>query len=124
MDAADREARTQRAEYVQAAVDGRNVTSGAESTIPTPRSDDELNAPLSRLADDRETIAEPSINEFEAEIDEAVNDLFELTDQAREAVEAYLDVFYYRFTPVRGQIQACAVRCTLYVEDGVSDRLR
>ena len=32
----NREARTRRAEYVHAAVDGRNVTSGEEMTVPIP----------------------------------------------------------------------------------------
>ena len=36
----DREARKRRAEYVHAAVDGRNATSGEETTIPILRSDD------------------------------------------------------------------------------------
>jgi len=71
----------------------QNVKSGAETTIPIPRSDDGVDALLSRLADDRETVAETSIEELEAEIDEAVYDLFELTDEEREVVEEYLDVF-------------------------------
>jgi hypothetical protein len=33
------------------------------------------------------------IKELEAEIDDAVDDLFELSDEEREVVEAYLDVF-------------------------------
>lgn len=45
------------------------------------------------MADDRETVTETSIEEREAEIDEAVYDLFELTDAEREVVEEYLDVF-------------------------------
>ena len=79
---------------------------------------------LSRLADDRATVAETSIEEREVAIDDAVYDLFELSDEEREVVEAYLNVFYYRFRPVRGQIQERGGRYTLYVEDGVSDRLR
>ena len=93
MYAADRKARKQRAEYVRAAVDGRNVKSGEETTIPIPRSDDGVAALLSTLADDHETVAETSIEELEAEIDEAVYDLFELTPEEREIVEEYLEVF-------------------------------
>lgn len=93
MYADDREARKQRAEYVRAAVDGRNVKSGAETTIPIPRSDDGVAALLATLADDRETVDETSIEELEAEIDEAVYDLFELTPEEREVVEEYLEVF-------------------------------
>ena len=48
---------------------------------------------LSRLAADRETVAETSIEELEAAIDEAVYDLFELSDEEREVVEEYLEVF-------------------------------
>lgn len=36
----DREARKMRAEYVRATVDGRNVKSGEETSIPIPRSDE------------------------------------------------------------------------------------
>ena len=73
-----REARTRRAEYVHAAVDGRNVTSGEETTVPIPRSDDGVAELLDRL---------------EAEIDRAVYDLFELTEDERGVVEDYLEVF-------------------------------
>ena len=76
------------------------------------------------MDDDRATVAETRIEELEAEIDEAVYDLFELSDEEREVVEAYLNVFYCRFRPVRGQIQERGGRYTLYVEDRVSDRLR
>jgi len=93
MYADDRQARKQRAEYVRAAVDGRNVKSGAETTIPIPRSDDGVAALLATLANDRETVAETSIEELEAEIDQAVYDLFELTPEEREVVEEYLEVF-------------------------------
>ncbi|TQQ83076.1 restriction endonuclease [Halonotius terrestris] len=93
MYADDRQARKQRAEYVRAAVDGRNVKSGAETTIPIPRSDDGVTALLATLADDRETVADTSIEDLEAEIDQAVYDLFELTPEEREVVEEYLEVF-------------------------------
>ena len=41
----------------------------------------------------RATVAETSIEQVEAAIDDAVDDLFELSDEEREVVEAYLDVF-------------------------------
>jgi hypothetical protein len=78
---------------IRAAVNGRNVKNGAETTIPIPRSDDGVATLLSRLAADRETVAETSIEELEAEIDDAVYDLFELSDEEREVVEEYLEVF-------------------------------
>ena len=45
------------------------------------------------MDDDRATVAETRIEELEAEIDEAVYDLFELSDEEREVVEEYLEVF-------------------------------
>ncbi len=93
MDAADREAEKRRAEYVRAAVDGRTVTRGEKTTIPIPRSDEDVETLLDELAADRRTIEATSIDELEARIDEAVYELFELTDDEREIVETYLDVF-------------------------------
>ncbi len=93
MYAADHKARKRRAEYVHAAVDGRNVKSGEETTVPIPRTDEGVETVLDELAADRQTVDETSIDELEAEIDEAVYDLFELTEDEREVVEAYLDVF-------------------------------
>ncbi len=89
----DREARMSRAEYVHAAVDGRNVKSGEETTIPIPRSDDGVEELLSRLNDDRDEVAATNIDDLEAEIDDAVYDLFDLTEDEREVVEDYLEVF-------------------------------
>lgn len=89
----DREARKKRAEYVHAAVDGRNVKSGEETTIPIPRTDDGVEDLLAKLEADRQTVEETSIEDLEAEIDEAVYDLFELTEDEREVVEEYLEVF-------------------------------
>ena len=65
----DREARTRRAEYVHAAVDGRNATSGEETTIPIPRSDDGIEELLDRLEADREEVERTDIEDLEAEID-------------------------------------------------------
>nr|WP_236039586.1 N-6 DNA methylase [Halomicroarcula salinisoli] len=89
----DREARKRRAEYVHAAVDGRNVKSGEETTIPIPRSDDGVVELLNRLDDDRDEVAATNIEELEGEIDDAVYDLFNLTEEEREVVEDYLEVF-------------------------------
>ena len=89
----DRAARKRRAEYVHAAVDGRNVTSGAETTVPIPRSDSGVGELLDRLNADREAVARTDIAALEAEIDAAVYDLFALTDEERAVVEEYLDVF-------------------------------
>ena len=89
----DREARKTRAEYVLAAVDGRNVKSGEEMTIPIPRSDSGVEELLDRLDDDRTEVEQTNIDDLEAEIDDAVYDLFDLTEEERKVVEDYLEVF-------------------------------
>jgi len=48
---------------------------------------------LARLEADRETVAAMNIGNLEADIDEAVYNLFDLTDDEREVVEEYLTVF-------------------------------
>jgi len=82
-----------RAEYVLAAVDGRNVQSGEEMTIPIPRTDDGVEALLDRLETDRLEVQQTNIQELEAQIDEAVYDLFDLKKDEREVIEDYLEVF-------------------------------
>jgi len=89
----DREARKARARYVHAAVDGRSVRSGDTTTIPIPRSDEGVADLLAQLEADRERVAETDIEALEHEIDEAVYDLFDLTDDEREVIEEYLEVF-------------------------------
>lgn len=89
----DREERKRRAEYVRAAVDGRNVKSGEETTIPIPRRDAGVEELLARLEADHEEVRETDIAALEAEIDEAVYDLFDLTDEERDVIEEYLEVF-------------------------------
>jgi hypothetical protein len=89
----DREARKRRAEYVHAAVDGRSVKSGEEMTIPIPRSDDGVVELLERLEADRAKVEETDIAELEAEIDDAVYDLFDITAEERAVVEDYLEAF-------------------------------
>lgn len=89
----DREARRTRAEYVRVAVDGRNVKSGEETTVPIPRNDGGVAALLGHREDDLEAVERTDVEALEAEIDAAVYDLFDLSDGEREVVEAYLDVF-------------------------------
>ena len=74
-------------------MDGRNVKSGEEMTVPIPRSDDGVVELLDRLEADREEVERTDIEDLEAEIDRAVYDLFALTEDEREVVEDYLDVF-------------------------------
>lgn len=89
----NREARKRRAEYVHAAVDGRSVKSGEETTVPIPRTDEGVVELLERLKADRDEVEETDIAELEAKIDEAVYDLFDLTAEERAVVEDYLEVF-------------------------------
>ncbi|MDY6776055.1 MAG: TaqI-like C-terminal specificity domain-containing protein, partial [Halobacteria archaeon] len=89
----DREMRKKRAEYVHAAVDGRNVKSGEETTIPIPRTDEGVEELLSNLEEDRKEVRQTDIEELEADIDEAVYDLFDLTEEERQVIEEYLEVF-------------------------------
>jgi hypothetical protein len=93
MYAEDREARKRRAEYVHAAVDGQNVRSGEETTIPIPRTDGGVEDLLARLETDRRRVRETDLDALEAEIDAAVYDLFDLTAEERQVVEEYLEVF-------------------------------
>jgi len=89
----DREARKIRAEYVRAAVDGRNVKSGEETTIPIPKNDSDVEELLVRREEDQDEVGRTDIEELEAEIDDAVYDLFDLSEEEREVVEDYLEVF-------------------------------
>jgi hypothetical protein len=82
-----------RAKYVHAAVDGRNVKSGEDMSIPIPRRDEDVRALLDALEEDRATVENTDIGELEAEIDQAVYEMFELTEGEREVIEDYLEVF-------------------------------
>lgn len=93
IDKGDREERKLRAKYVHAAVDGRNMKKGEEQTLPIPESRDGVEKLLDELEADRQTVEDTSIPELEAEIDRIVYDLFDLTDDEREVIEEYLDVF-------------------------------
>lgn len=89
----DREMRKCRAEYVHAAVNGRNVSSGEETTIPIPRRDDDVMTLLDRLEQDQREVAETDLDSLEAEIDDCVYDLFDLDEEECRIVEEYLEVF-------------------------------
>ena len=62
-------------------------------TVPIPRSDDGVVELLDRLEADRMEVEQTDIEALEADIDEAVYDLFDLTEDEREVVEEYLDAF-------------------------------
>jgi len=48
---------------------------------------------LNELKSDEETVVETDIKELEAEIDAAVYDLFDLTEEEQDVIEEYLEVF-------------------------------
>jgi type I restriction-modification system DNA methylase subunit len=93
IDQGDREERKLRAQYVHTAVDGRNMKSGEEQSIPIPRSREGVEQLLDSLEEDRKRVRETNIEELEAQIDEIVYDLFDLTQEEREVIEDYLEVF-------------------------------
>jgi septation ring formation regulator EzrA len=62
-------------------------------TIPIPQSDDGVEELLNRLEEDKREVEQTDIDELEAEIDESVYDLFDLTEDEIEVIEEYLDVF-------------------------------
>jgi hypothetical protein len=62
-------------------------------TIPIPVRDDGVHELLGRLNRDRERVDSTDIEELEAEIDELVFDLFNLTEEERRVVEDYLEMF-------------------------------
>ena len=93
IDQGDREERKLRAQYVHTAVDGRNMKSGEEQSIPIPRSREGVEQLLDSLEEDRKRVRETNIQELEAQIDEIVYDLFDLTQEEREVIEDYLEVF-------------------------------
>lgn len=93
IDHGDREENKRRAKYVHAAVDGRNMKKGEEQTIPIPKTSEGVGQLLDALDADKQTVAETSIEDLEAEIDRAVYDLFDLTTDERDVIEEYLEVF-------------------------------
>jgi len=93
IDSGDRDENQLRAGYVHTAVDGRNMKKGEEMTIPIPVSQDGVEQLLDRLEQDKQTVDTTDIEALEGEIDQAVYDLFNLTDEERQVVEEYHEVF-------------------------------
>jgi len=67
--------------------------SGVEIATLFSCSDDSVIELLDRLEADRDEVRQTDIEDLEADIDDAVYDLFDLTNDEREVVEDYLDVF-------------------------------
>jgi hypothetical protein len=82
-----------RTRYVHAAVDGRTVKSGEETTIPVPSRRSGVEELMAALEEDQQTVAETDIEELEVDIDAAVYELFDLTEEERTVIDEYLEVF-------------------------------
>jgi hypothetical protein len=65
---------------------------GKEAISPTLRSDDSVVELLERLEADRTEVEAADIAELEAEMDDAVYGLFDLTAEERAVVDDYLKV--------------------------------
>lgn len=89
----DEEARKRRAMYVQEAVNGRNVKSGEETTIPIPRSDAGVETLLEALRSDEATVAETDVDELEALVNDVVYEMFGITAEEQDVIEEYLEKF-------------------------------
>ena len=61
--------------------------------IYVPRSDSGVSELLGALDEDRREVESTDIEALEAEIDEAVYDLFNLVEDEREVIEEYLEGF-------------------------------
>jgi hypothetical protein len=93
IDSGDRAGNELRAEYVCEAVNGRNMKSGEEISIQIPVAQDGVEELLERLEEDVQTVAAKDINSLEEEIDEAVYELFGLSEDEQQVVEDYHEVF-------------------------------
>ncbi|MFC7323582.1 Eco57I restriction-modification methylase domain-containing protein [Halorubrum rutilum] len=93
MYADDRESRKRRAEYVHAAVDGRNVKSGETTTIPIPRSDSGVETLLEALRSDEATVTETNLEELEEKVNEMIYRMFGITAEEQDVIEEYLETF-------------------------------
>jgi hypothetical protein len=89
----NRDARKRRAEYVREAVDGRNVKSGEETTIPIPRSDEGVEILLEALRSDEVTVSEANLDKLEKSVNDVVYDMFDITAEQQDTIEEYLETF-------------------------------
>lgn len=93
IDRGDEDERKLRAQYVYEAVNGQNAKSGEEISIPIPATFDGVERFLTVLNEDKQAIETTPIEKLETQIDEAVYDLFELTDKERKIIDKYMEIF-------------------------------
>ena len=72
---------------------GGRIPSASRRCTHPPGSDDDVVELLDRLETVREEFRQTDIEALEADMDRAVYDLFDLTEDEREVVEDYLDLF-------------------------------
>jgi hypothetical protein len=88
-----RDMRKRRARYVQEAVNGRNVKSGEETTIPIPRSNQGVNNLLGRLNSDQEEFENTDLDQLEDRINDTIYDIYNITPEQQDIIEGYLETF-------------------------------
>jgi hypothetical protein len=93
MHAHGRDARERRATYVYEAVNGRNVKSGDETTIPIPRSDEGVEDLLEELRADESVLHEAATDDLEEEINDVVYEMYGITPEEQNVIEDYLEIF-------------------------------
>jgi len=93
MHAANRDERKRRATYVREAVNGRNVKSGEEMTIPIPRSDEGVERLLESLRADETTVTEADLDELEELVNDVVYEMFGIRSEEQDVIEKYLEEF-------------------------------
>jgi hypothetical protein len=89
----DEDARKRRAMYVREAVNGRNVKSGEETTIPIPRSDAGVETLLDALRSDKATVSGTDVDELEGLVNDVVYEMFGITPEEQDVIEDYLETF-------------------------------
>jgi len=93
MYASDPDERKRRATYVRDAVNGRNVKSGEETTIPIPRSDEGVERLLESLRSDETTVTEGNLDGLEELLNDVVYEMFGITSEEQDVIEKYLEEF-------------------------------
>ncbi|MFB6186756.1 MAG: hypothetical protein ABEI86_07820, partial [Halobacteriaceae archaeon] len=63
------------------------------TSIPIPRREEDVQALLDSVEEDKQRVDETNINELESSIDGAVYDLFDLTEEEVSVIEDYLETF-------------------------------
>ena len=93
MYASERDVRKRRAEYVQAAVSGRNVRSGETTTIPIPRNDKGVEKLMDSLNSNQKLVDETDLSIAEEQVNKIIYDIYDITSDEQTVIEEYLETF-------------------------------